>query len=331
MESTRNKLIQLLSKEEDTFISGQVISDKLNLSRNAIWKHMKELEKDGYKIEAIRNKGYRIIEIPKKVSQNTVQWGLKTKWLGKTLIHRESTTSTQHIAHQLASENAPHGTVVMADEQTAGKGRLSRSWHSAKDKGIWLSIVLRPTIGPNLAPQLTLLTATVLADVMQNKLHVTPKIKWPNDIILSNKKVAGILTEMQAEQDQIQYIVIGIGINVNQEQEELPDDIQARATSLKIETNKDWDLHVLIQDILLTFEETYSNYLENGFQTAIKQKWESYGYRIGETTKIKTIKDEQEIKIMGIADDGALLASYQDGTIKKVYSGEIDWFSNGSK
>jgi BirA family transcriptional regulator, biotin operon repressor / biotin---[acetyl-CoA-carboxylase] ligase len=327
MESTRSKLIHVLSINNGNFISGQEISDLLQISRSAIWKHMKELEKDGYVIEAKRNKGYRIIQSPSKVSENTVQWGLATKWLGKSIIHKETTSSTQSIAHQLAMDNAPHGTVVIADEQTAGKGRLKREWYSAKNKGIWMSIVLRPKILPYLAPQLTLLTATVLADVLKKELTLDPKIKWPNDIILQDKKVSGILTEMQAEQDQIQYIIIGIGMNVNQENNEIPDSIQSRATSLLMESGKVVDITRLIQSIFVRFEKSYAEYLNHGF-SIIKERWESNGYRIGERIRLKTFQNEQEVILSGIAEDGALLAKYEDGSIHKIYSGEIDWFRN---
>jgi BirA family transcriptional regulator, biotin operon repressor / biotin---[acetyl-CoA-carboxylase] ligase len=327
MESTRSKLIKLLSLQDDNYISGQEISEKLEISRSAIWKHMKELEKDGYEIEAKRNRGYRILSSPDKVSENTVQWGLDTKWLGKKIIHKESTPSTQIVAHQLAQEGAEHGTVVIADEQTAGKGRLSRDWYSAKNKGIWLSVILRPTLLPYLAPQLTLLTATVLADVFQKELQLQPKIKWPNDLIVNDKKVSGILTEMQAEQDKINYVIIGMGINVNHEEDELPNSIVNKATSLKMETGKIWGITELIQKILVTFEKNYADYLSHGF-SIVKQKWEENGYRIGEVTRIKTFQSIDEAVIMGIADDGALLAKYQDGEVKKIYSAEIDWFSN---
>ncbi|WP_042145625.1 biotin--[acetyl-CoA-carboxylase] ligase [Paucisalibacillus sp. EB02] len=325
MESTRSKLIHVLSINDGNFISGQEISDLLQISRSAIWKHMKELEKDGYVIEAKRNKGYRIIKSPSKVSENTVQWGLETNWLGKSILHKETINSTQLLAHQLAMDNAPHGTVVIADEQTAGKGRLQREWYSKKNKGIWMSIILRPTILPYLAPQLTLLTATVLADVMKKELELDPKIKWPNDIILHDRKVSGILTEMQAEQDQIQYIVIGIGMNVNHDDGEIPDDIQSKATSLMIESGKEWDITKLIQRIFVAFEKSYAEYINHGF-SIIKKRWESYGYRLGEKVQLKTFQSVQDAILTGIAEDGALLAKYDDGVIHKIYSGEIDWF-----
>lgn len=325
MQSTRNKLINLLANNKDEYISGQMLSEKLNISRSAIWKHMKELEKDGYEIEGKSNQGYRMISFPNKLSENTVQWGLNTKWLGKTVIHKTTTPSTQIIAHQAAQNNAAHGTVIIADEQTSGRGRMSRQWHSTKQKGIWLSLILRPTILPYLAPQLTLLAATVLADVVYSFTKTQPQIKWPNDILLNGKKTAGILTEMQAEQDQIQYIVIGIGLNVNQTNDDFPGDLQTIATSLQKETNKAWDIVALTQKILATFESAFDSYVKNGFPH-VKDKWETYGFKIGESIWIKTLQDEWQAIFLGIAEDGALLTKTSDGETKKLYSAEIQWF-----
>ena len=328
VESTRNKLIELLANNKEEYISGQVLSEKLQISRSGIWKHMKELEKDGYTIEGKSKKGYKIISYPDKLSENTLQWGLTTKWIGKTIIHKESTPSTQIIAHQAALEGAPHGTVVIADEQTKGKGRMDRSWYSEKNKGIWLSIIIRPAILPYQAPQLTLLTATVLADVLRSYTSVKPLIKWPNDILINNKKTAGILTEMQAEQDHIQYVVIGIGLNVNQTKSDLPEDIQNGATSLQLETNQHWQLKGIVQNILATFENTYDSYIENGFPE-IKDKWESFGFKIGEDISIKTLRDQWKATFLGIAADGALITKTKDGKTKKLYSAEIEWFKGG--
>ncbi|WP_343272875.1 biotin--[acetyl-CoA-carboxylase] ligase [Lentibacillus songyuanensis] len=325
MESTRNKLIKLLAENKENYISGQVLSEKLSISRAAVWKHMKELEKDGYQIEGKSKKGYRILAFPDKLSENTIQWGLDTSWLGKTVVHKEVTTSTQHVAHQLAQEQALHGTIVVADEQTKGKGRMDHAWHSTKHKGIWMSVILRPAILPYLAPQLTLLAATVLADVLKT-YQITPQIKWPNDLLLNGRKTAGILTEMQAEQDTIQYVVIGIGMNVNQSHDDLPADIQDKATSLFLETKQRWNTRKLIQNLLRTFEAAYDDYILNGFPD-VKRKWESYGFKIGQPIRLKTMKTTYDAIFMGIAEDGALLINTGDGEVKKLYSAEIDWFS----
>ncbi|MFA1820733.1 biotin--[acetyl-CoA-carboxylase] ligase [Virgibacillus oceani] len=325
MESTRNKLISLLAKEKKSFISGQVLSDELNISRSAIWKHMNELKKDGYQIEAQSNKGYRITGFPEKISENTLQWGLETEWAGRTIIHKEMVSSTQTIAHVAARNNAAHGTVVIADEQKEGKGRMNRHWHAAKDQGLWLSLILRPEIQPQQAPQLTLLTATVLADVLSSYTDTKPMIKWPNDILLNEKKCAGILTEMQAEQDQIQYIVIGIGLNVNQDEKELAGTIQKQATSLKVETGKSWSMKELFQDFMPAFEKAYDTYLENGF-SEIKRKWESYGFKIGKKIRIKTMNKSWDALFTGISDDGALIIEEESGELNTLYSAEVDWF-----
>src|SRR5699024_2044796 len=189
-------------------------------------------KKDGYIIESKNKLGYRIVESPNKISQNTLTWGLETKWLGKTIHHKESIKSTQLLAHQYAIEGAKHGTIIIADEQTNGRGRLGRPWESKKGDGIWMSMILRPNILPYLAPQLTLLTATVVAQILENQTNVSPKIKWPNDILIDKQKVTGILTEMHAEQDKVVYVVIGIGINVNQAKENLPSNAHYHATSI---------------------------------------------------------------------------------------------------
>lgn len=325
MESTRSKLIAILSENEEGHISGQEISEALNISRNSVWKHMKALEKDGFVIEGVPRKGYRIIKHPDKVSDNTIKWGLETNWLGQTIIHKEATPSTQLLIHQAAQEGGAHGTVAIADEQSKGRGRLNRSWHSGKQKGMWLSILLRPAILPQQAPQLTLLTATVLADVIKKEANISPLIKWPNDILINNKKVAGILTEMQAEQDQIQYIVIGIGLNMNHLIEDIPEELHSIATSLKLETKIEGSIQTFIQSFLETFEPAYEAFIENGFKE-VKKKWESYGFKIGEEIKIRNQNTEKRAIFNGIAEDGALLIKDDANQISKVYSGEIDWF-----
>lgn len=328
MSSTRNKLIELLADRKDQYTSGQILSEKLQISRSAIWKHMRELKKDGYKIEGKSNKGYRITGFPTKLSENTIQWGLKTRWLGKRIIHKSSLPSTQRLAHQEALNHADHGTVIIADEQTKAKGRMDRAWHSTRDKGIWMSIILRPDIFPYLAPQLTLLAATVIADVIQSHTNLKPQIKWPNDVLIDRKKLTGILTEMQAEQDKVQYVVIGIGLNVNQNKADIPLEIREKVTSLQIETDQSWDLIELIQKILVTFENKYETYMENGFPR-VKSEWENYGFRINEAIWITTKHTSWLGVFVGIAEDGALLAKTKEGEIERIYSAEIAWFEEG--
>ncbi|RWZ60289.1 biotin--[acetyl-CoA-carboxylase] ligase [Halobacillus fulvus] len=327
MESTRKQLIELLQKQ-DGYISGQELSKSLDISRTAIWKHMNELKKDGYEIEAVQRKGYKIIASPDKVSVNTLQWGLDTKWIGRNLHHFGQVESTQEIAHQLAKQGKPHGTVIIADEQVKGKGRMSREWHSPKGQGIWMSILLRPELPPVQAPQLTLLAATVLAKVVEQCTGLRPSIKWPNDLLVHHKKLSGILTEMQAEQDKIQYVILGIGVNVNQEREQIPEHLLHKATSLKVESGEVQNIHSTIQAILRQFESSYDQYMENGF-AFVKEVWEQYGYRIGEEVTISTMKREWPATLIGIEEDGALLARDRSGKEEKLYSAEIHWGEGG--
>lgn len=326
MSSTRKRLIELLSRQGNEYISGQQLSEELSISRSAVWKQMNRLKNDGYGIEAVENKGYRIVQLPEKVSENTIAWGLNTAWLGHHIIHKQTVASTQRLAHEVALNNSPHGTVIIAEEQTEGKGRISRTWHSDKGTGVWMSFILRPAILPYMAPQLTLLTATVLAEVLDELTDVRPQIKWPNDILIQGKKAAGILTEMQAEQDKIVYVIIGIGLNVNQLKTDFPDDIRNKATSLRAETDEKVELNLLIQRFLEQFEKRYTAYVQEGFGR-VKSSWENYGFRINETLQITNGNQTWEGVFSGIAEDGALLAEKADGSLEKVYSGEISWFS----
>ncbi|MEC3885878.1 biotin--[acetyl-CoA-carboxylase] ligase [Halobacillus litoralis] len=327
MESTRKELIELLNHLEG-HISGQELSDQLGISRTAVWKHMNELKKDGYEIEAVQRKGYKILSSPDKISENTLRWGLGTKWLGHELHHYDQVESTQEIVHQLAKQGKPHGTVVIADEQVKGKGRMSRNWDSPKGKGIWMSILLRPNLPPVQAPQITLLAATVLARMIAERSSLVPQIKWPNDLLINHKKVSGILTEMQAEQDTIQYIVLGMGMNVNQEDREIPSDIQYKASSLKIESSEHWNIQQTVQHILRLFEETYERFESHGF-ASIKKDWEHFGYKIGEEVTISTMRKTWQATLIGIEPDGALRARSIDGEEEKLYSAEIHWGEGG--
>ncbi|WP_079709681.1 biotin--[acetyl-CoA-carboxylase] ligase [Paraliobacillus ryukyuensis] len=324
MASTRDRIIALFIANEDTYLSGQAISEQLNISRTAVWKQINILKKDGYQVDAIPNKGYRIISTPDKLSENTLQWGLDTKWLGKTIHHYPTIDSTQTKANALAYEGAPHGTIVVADKQEAGRGRMNRQWFSDNNQGIWLSIILRPSVLPYQAPQFTLLVGTILAEVLTKETDVAVKIKWPNDLFIGNHKVAGILTEMQAEQDTVHHLVVGIGINVNQTRTRFDTSIQTKATSLREATGTIYSRIILIQQILRSFEAEYENFIKQGFNP-IKTKWEQQAYKLNEWVTYYTNNQKAEGKIKGIQEDGALLVERIDKQITALYSAEIDW------
>lgn len=320
---TRTKLIEAFSNANGEFLSGQALADILGCSRTAIWKHIEELRKEGFELEAIRNKGYRIINTPKNMTENELRLGLKTTIFGKTIHYLESTDSTQKVAHRLAQEGCPDGTLVIAEEQTNGRGRLARNWHSPKFTGIWMSLVLRPKLPPARAPQFTLIAAVAVAQAIEDVCEISPDIKWPNDLLLNGKKITGILTELQADSDKINAIIMGIGMNVNQKEDDFPVELHDIATSLAIETGREISRSNLVKRILENLEKYYLIYLENGF-APLKLLWESYAVSLGKDIIARTISGNISGKALGITEEGVLKIQDENGHIHEIYSADIE-------
>lgn len=319
----RKKLLDAFTNAGDSFLSGQHLAELIGCSRTAVWKHMEEMRKDGFQLEAVRRKGYRIIRTPETVTADEIRLGLQTDFIGRNIHYIESVDSTQKIAHQLANENVSEGTVVIAEEQVSGKGRMDRKWHSPKYTGIWMSLILRPNIPLPKAPQLTLLTAVSVAQAIEELTDLHPEIKWPNDILLHGKKITGILTELQAEADRINSVIVGIGINVNQQLEDFPSELHSIATSLSIEKGEKVSRAALIRAIFKQFEKFYLLYLDEGF-SPIKLLWESYAVSIGKVLRARTLTTVIEGKALGITDDGVLQIQDVNGKIHHVYSADIE-------
>ncbi|MEH7236558.1 biotin--[acetyl-CoA-carboxylase] ligase [Bacillus sp. JJ1562] len=319
----RKKLLEVFSSANGEFISGQKLSEQLGCSRTAVWKHIEDLRNEGYELEAVRKLGYRIISKPDKISGNEIQLGLETKSFGRNIHFEESVTSTQKIAHKLAYEGAIEGTLVVAEEQTTGRGRLDRAWYSPKHTGVWMSMILRPQIPPSQAPQLTLLAAVGVVQAIQEVTGLEPDIKWPNDILIHQKKIVGILTELQAETDRINSVIIGIGINVNQELSQFPESLHSIASSLAIEKGGKIDRAKLIQVILLKIEKLYKEYLQHGFKV-VKLLWESYATSIGKQIIARTLSGSIEGKAIGINEEGVLLLEDAAGDVHHIYSADIE-------
>ncbi|MFC0271630.1 biotin--[acetyl-CoA-carboxylase] ligase [Metabacillus herbersteinensis] len=319
----RSKLLDAFSKAEGEYLSGQKISEYLGCSRTAVWKHIEELRKEGYELDAVRRIGYRITKKPDKISSNEIQLGLTTSFMGRHIHFEEEVTSTQKIAHNLASEGAEEGTIVVSEQQSSGRGRLSRVWYSPKHTGIWMSLILRPQIPLSQTPQLTLLAAVAIVQAIEEVTTLKPDIKWPNDILVNGKKLVGILTELQAEADRVHSVIIGMGINVNHDQDHFPTDLQDIATSIAIEAGEKADRAELIQQILLKFEVLYNLYLSKGFKP-IKLLWESYAISLNKTVVARTLHGSLTGKAIGINEDGVLLLETESGNIEKIYSADIE-------
>ncbi|WP_243296799.1 biotin--[acetyl-CoA-carboxylase] ligase [Bacillus litorisediminis] len=322
MNSNKQILLSLFNETQGGFLSGQQIADQLGCSRTAVWKHIESLREDGYEIEAIRNKGYRIVERPNGVKEYDITTGLDTTKLGQNYFYYDTVASTQKIAHELAQKGEPEGTLVLADQQQSGRGRMDRPWFSPKGTGIWMSLILRPRLLPAQTPQLTLLTAVAVAQAIEEVTGITPSIKWPNDLLIDGKKCTGILTELQAESDQVRYLIIGIGINVNQVKEDFPEELRTLATSLKMIKGQEISRAKLVQEILKRLERLYDIYLMQGFKP-IKLLWESYADTLGKIIKAKTMHGTIQGKAIGLSDEGVLMVEEINGTQHKIYSADI--------
>jgi BirA family transcriptional regulator, biotin operon repressor / biotin---[acetyl-CoA-carboxylase] ligase len=319
----RKDLLDAFTNADGAYLSGQHIAELIGCSRTAVWKHIEELRKEGFELEAVRRKGYRIVKTPEKITADELRLGLTTKFIGKNVHYEESVESTQKIAHLLAYEDAPEGTVIIAEEQLSGRGRMDRKWHSPKYTGIWMSIILRPNIPLPKAPQLTLLAAVAIVQAIEDLTGLLPEIKWPNDILIKGKKVTGILTELEAEADRINSIIIGIGMNVNQTNDDFPSELQQIATSLSLEKGEKVARADLIKGIFMNLEKLYLLYLEEGF-LPIKLLWESYAISIGKNITARTLTHSIIGKAQGITDDGVLIIEDVQGKTHHVYSADIE-------
>jgi len=229
--STKDQLLLYLKERKGDWVSGEALSNKIAVSRSAVWKHICKLREEGYVIESSPKKGYLLRKAPDLLFPNEIREGLDTKVFGKRdIVYFTETDSTNTRAKDLAARGAPEGTLVISERQTKGRGRKGRSWFSPSQGGIYTSLILRPSISPSEAPKITLLSAVVVAETLRSLTGLSAIIKWPNDILINGKKIAGILTEMSTEMDAIDYIVVGLGLNVNTP--DFPDDIREKATSI---------------------------------------------------------------------------------------------------
>lgn len=316
----KTKILKLL-KECDGYISGQELCDSLQVSRTAVWKVIKQLQAEGYQIEAVRNRGYHLSAVADVMTEAELKSRMEGAFCGGFLEYREEVDSTNNLARRLAEEGAADGTLVVAESQTAGKGRRGRGWISAKGTGIWMSLLLRPDISPASASMITLVTALAVADGIEAVTGLNPKIKWPNDIVIGGKKVCGILTEMSAELERIHYVVIGIGINVNME--EFPQEIQETATSLFQQTGEKVNRSQVVAAVMKAMETYYEEFLKSGDLSLLLQKYqEKLANKDKEVTVLAPTGHYQGI-CLGIDEIGELLVRRNDGTVNHVVSGEV--------
>lgn len=313
--------ILALLRENDKFVSGQELCNRFGVSRTAVWKVINQLKKEGYRIEAVQNKGYHMVSSPDLLSKYELESRMATAWLGKEIVYKETTGSTNADVRRMAEDGAENGLLVVADAQTSGKGRRGRQWESEKGTNLYFSMLLKPDIAPDKASMITLVAAYSVAKMIAKNTGLDAKIKWPNDIVVGKKKVCGILTEMNMERDYIHHIVVGIGINVNEE--EFPDEIRDMATSLKKEVGRIVSRANLLCDILLQFEKDYSAFLAAEDLKPFIDDYNKMLVNKGSLVKVLDPKGEFSGIAGGINEEGMLIVFKENGQIEKVYAGEV--------
>ena len=317
-----NRLLAFFEEQPSAFLSGEMLSERLQVTRTAVWKHIQELKKMGYRFESVPRRGYRLIGKPDMISaSHIVREAQGLSIFRKLMLHKEL-DSTQSEAHRLAAAGESHGTLIITECQTSGRGRHGKSWYSPAGKGVWMSLLLEPTMPIAFASQMTLLTAVSLCRTVRKNYQTDVGIKWPNDLLIGNKKISGILVESVGEDERVQYMVIGVGIDCNLLPEDYPAELADKATSLFIETGELVDRSAIIAAFLREFDELYKLYIEFGF-APIRILWESLSLTLGQAVKLKSGQGDIEGIAEAMDEMGALIIRLENGEIQRVYSVEI--------
>ncbi|MDQ6418197.1 biotin--[acetyl-CoA-carboxylase] ligase [Paenibacillus sp. LHD-117] len=315
-------LVQLFRDHPGQFVSGAKMSEALNVSRTAIWKSIKKLEAAGYEFEASTKLGYKLLFEPDKLDSNVLDSALKTSRFGRLVTIAGEVPSTQDLARKAAEDGVSEGMLVIAEQQVSGRGRMGRSWVSPYGKGIWMSMVLRPSVPIHCAPQLTLLAAVALCRSLRRVTRLPIGIKWPNDLLVDGRKISGILLESAAEDERLKYIVAGIGISVNLAEGDYPEEVLGKATSLRVASGRTYDRTELIADFLAEWEQLYDLFLQEGFRS-IASLWESLAVSLGKQVKLVTPQGEITGIPESLDESGAIRVRREDGTLVTIFSAEM--------
>lgn len=315
----REKVINILLDCGLDFISGEEISKQLGISRTAVWKHINALKEQGYDIESVNRKGYRIKgSLDDILSKENILHELNTEFIGADIIHFDSIDSTNNYAKNIANDKS-NGTIIISEEQVNGRGRLGKYWHSKKCEGIWMSIILKPNMLPIDAPFLTLVAGASIVKALKN-LKINASIKWPNDIIINGKKVCGILTELSAEIERINYVILGIGINVKNL--DFPEDVINIATSVHKE-GYDVSRLDIIRNIISEFEKLYIAYVVNNDKKETLNICRKYSAIIGKDIYIIKNDMREKVRCLDVNENGNLFVEDENGHTKEIMSGEV--------
>jgi len=304
-------------------VSGAELSQKLGISRAAVWARIDEMRSLGYEIEASPHAGYHLKRAPDLLHGDDIMSRLgSTKIIGRDVRVFESTTSTNDVIEKLARDGAKEGVAVFAETQTKGRGRLGRHWVSPKGKGLWFSILLRPPLPPHSVTRVTIASATAVARAIRKQTGLAPQIKWPNDILFGEKKAVGILTELSAELDKVKYVILGIGVDVNLTADELPLALKPIATSLRIEAGQSFSRAALAAEILRQFDYDYRR-INTGDFDEVADEWVSQCSTIGRQISVQTGPESIQGRAEALDSDGALLLRTAHGRLDRIMGGDV--------
>ncbi|MFZ5826408.1 MAG: biotin--[acetyl-CoA-carboxylase] ligase [Bacillota bacterium] len=318
------ELLAMLQEAGEAWLSGEAISQRLGVSRTAIWKQIEALRAQGYEVEAAPRKGYRLLNRPDSVTPDEILPGLRTRLFGRTVEYRESVGSTNEVAKQLARAGGPEGLLVIADEQTAGKGRLGRAWSTPRGSALAMSLILRPALPPYHAPRITLAAAVAVCEAVREVAGLPAGIKWPNDVQIAGRKFCGILTEMEAEMDRVAFVVLGIGLNVHLKHDEMDPAFRESATSLAMAGAPGLRRAALVQAVMARLEEVYDHLTAGRFDRVL-DRWRALSVTLG--APVRALSVTGELVAEGLAEDvdaeGALIIQLADGSRRRVVAGEV--------
>lgn len=321
--STDAKILSALRAALESSVSGAELSQRLGISRAAIWARIEELRGLGYDIEASPHFGYRLVNSPDVLHADDLLARLgKAKVVGRDIQVFQQTSSTNDVIEKLARGGVKEGVVVFAESQSKGRGRLGRKWISPAGKGLWFSVLLRPNLRPQETTQLTVAAATATLRAIRSQTGLRPEIKWPNDILIQGRKACGILTELNAELDQVKYIILGIGVDVNLSASEFPAEVRKIATSLKIESGKPVSRAELATAILRELDLDYHRICCGQF-SAVADEWEAACSTIGHEVGIRIGDRQIRGRAESLGEDGALLVRTDHGHLERIIGGDV--------
>jgi len=314
-------LLTLLSENPMIVISGQQIAREIGVSRSAVWRWTQKLRALGVRVKGHPRTGYQIERVADVLSPSLLRRRLHDSHFGKRIYHYFKAGSTNAIAMDLGQAGEPHGAIVLAEEQTAGRGRAGRTWHSEKTNGIYTTILLRPQISPLLAPLLPMLAGLAVRDAVFEETELAPDLRWPNDVLMAGKKFAGILTEMHAEPDRVRFVIIGIGVDVNHAA--MPAELAKIATSLRMVTGKTYSRLQLLVRLLRHLETYYNQFLAEGPAPIVARFNDVSSYARGKRVRISMAKDVFTGVTEGIEPNGLLRVRRDDGRLEVIMSGDV--------